>query len=138
MSNSNHSHRGYLPLGVSRKREPGSGSEVGFKRPPKRVPPSASNSSAAAKQLADLKRASDNRVLAGYMANEFLTKGTLFGQKYDPARAEAAPVGGEKKAAAGKPKKNPSYAEVANLLKSDGTHIPGIVNPTQLAQWLQM
>ncbi|KAM3356645.1 hypothetical protein P3S68_023359 [Capsicum galapagoense] len=93
-----------------------------------------------------------NPLLAGYMAYEFLTKGTLLGQKYDPARAKAVPVNanvalaepkkrklnpeeGEKS----KPKpKNESYAEVATLLRSDGTHIPGIVNPTQLAQWIQM
>uniref|UniRef100_A0A803LMM9 Embryo sac development arrest 6 n=2 Tax=Chenopodium quinoa TaxID=63459 RepID=A0A803LMM9_CHEQI len=88
---------------------------------------------------------SSNRLLAGYMAHEFLTKGTLFGQKFDPARAEAVPV------SAAEPKRKPgqtgfgsgvkpnrSYADVAQLLKSDGTHIPGIVNPTQLARWIQM
>ncbi|CAA2989621.1 embryo sac development arrest [Olea europaea subsp. europaea] len=31
-----------------------------------------------------------------------------------------------------------SYAEVASLLKGDGAHIPGILNPTQLAGWIQM
>ncbi|RRT39704.1 hypothetical protein B296_00019761 [Ensete ventricosum] len=30
------------------------------------------------------------------------------------------------------------YAEVSYLLKSDAAHIPGVVNPTQLARWLQM
>ncbi|XP_010670981.2 uncharacterized protein LOC104887902 [Beta vulgaris subsp. vulgaris] len=87
---------------------------------------------------------SSNRLLAGYMAHEFITKGTLFGQKFDPARAEAIPV------SAAEPKRKPpvqvesglksnrSYAEVAQLLKGDGTHIPGIVNPTQLARWIQM
>ncbi|KAK9724269.1 hypothetical protein RND81_05G059900 [Saponaria officinalis] len=88
---------------------------------------------------------SSNRVLAGYMAYEFLTKGTLFGQKFDPARAEAIPV------SAAEPKRKPgssepvgvkpsrSYAEVAQLLKGEGgAHIPGVVNPTQLARWIQM
>ncbi|KAL9240287.1 hypothetical protein vseg_014525 [Gypsophila vaccaria] len=86
-----------------------------------------------------------NRVLAGYMAFEFLTKGTLFGQKFDPARAEAVPV------SAAEPKRKPglvepvgvkpsrSYADVAQLVKGEGgAHIPGVVNPTQLARWIQM
>lgn len=88
---------------------------------------------------------SSNRLLAGYMAHEFLTKGTLFGQKFDPARAEAVPVSAaEPKRKSGQTgfepgmKPNRSYADVAQLLKADGAHIPGIVNPTQLARWIQM
>ncbi|KAK6145924.1 hypothetical protein DH2020_019793 [Rehmannia glutinosa] len=93
---------------------------------------------------------SSNRLLAGYMAYEFLTKGTLFGQKFDPARAEAFPVNAaevnkrnrqgqlNKEAEPNGKSKPQSYAEVANLLKSDGVHIPGVVNPTQLARWIQM
>uniref|UniRef100_A0A7C9D967 Embryo sac development arrest 6 n=1 Tax=Opuntia streptacantha TaxID=393608 RepID=A0A7C9D967_OPUST len=89
-----------------------------------------------------------NRILAGYMAYEFLTRGTLFGQRFDPARAEAVPL------AAAEPKRKPcqtgpepkrpkvepnrSYTEVAQLLMGDGAHIPGIVNPTQLSRWIQM
>lgn len=91
---------------------------------------------------------SSNRLLAGYMAYEFLKKGTLFGQKFDPSRAEAMPVSSSeskrskqsnanKEAGKSKPKPQ-SYADVANLLKSDGVHIPGVVNPTQLARWIQM
>ncbi|GER48315.1 hypothetical protein STAS_25477 [Striga asiatica] len=101
----------------------------------------------------DYQPLSSNRLVAGYMAHEFLTRGTLFGHKFDPARAEAAPVGpaaehrrNNRQSQAqpsvgaepgGKPKPQ-SYGEVANLLKSDGAHIPGIVNPTQLARWIQM
>lgn len=92
---------------------------------------------------------SSNRLLAGYMAYEFLTKGTLLGQKFDPARAEAVPVNSPDskknkqiqpmKAAEPSGKSKPQcYGEVANLLKSDGVHIPGVVNPTQLARWIQM
>ncbi|XP_021752242.1 uncharacterized protein LOC110717785 [Chenopodium quinoa] len=86
---------------------------------------------------------SSNRLLAGYMAHEFLTKGTLFGQKFDPARAEAVPVQPlspkESRVRPGLGRvANRSYADVAQLLKGDGTHIPGIVNPTQLARWIQM
>ncbi|GER41711.1 unnamed protein product [Striga asiatica] len=92
-----------------------------------------------------------NRLLAGCLALEFLTKGTLFGQKFDPGRAEASPVRAaevkrnklsqpsKEAEPSGKAKPKPeSYIEVANLLKSDGVHIPGIVNPTQLARWIEM
>ncbi|PIN15892.1 hypothetical protein CDL12_11466 [Handroanthus impetiginosus] len=100
---------------------------------------------------------SSNKLLAGYMAYEFLTKGTLLGQKFDQARAEAVPVSSAdlkrsrqsqnqnqsqsqptvEAEPSGKSKPE-SYAEVANLLKSDGAHIPGVVNPTMLARWIQM
>ncbi|GAV69253.1 hypothetical protein CFOL_v3_12754 [Cephalotus follicularis] len=95
-------------------------------------------------QAAVVEPKSSNRLLAGYMAFEFLTKGTLFGEKFDPARAEAVPLsGGSKKTKPeGEPKlkkeQSQGYAEVASILKSDGTHIPGIVNPTELARWIQM
>ncbi|KAI9193992.1 hypothetical protein LWI28_002108 [Acer negundo] len=75
-----------------------------------------------------------NGLLAGYMAYEFLTKGTLMGEKYDPARAEAMPVSGSSAEPSVKKKEHKSYAEVASILKSDGAHIPGIVNPTQLSR----
>ncbi|CAH9091599.1 unnamed protein product [Cuscuta europaea] len=88
---------------------------------------------------------SSNRLLAGYMAYEFLTKGTVFGQIFDQARAEAVPASSTDEEGRGKsgtelePEQgNQTYNEVASLLKSDGAHIPGIVNPTQLARWLQM
>lgn len=83
-----------------------------------------------------------NRLLAGYMAYEFLTKGTLFGQKYDPVKAAAVPVAGGLKRV--KPEAEPnlkehkSYAEVANIMRANEAHIPGIFNPAQLAQWMQM
>ncbi|XVF66448.1 hypothetical protein PTKIN_Ptkin10aG0036500 [Pterospermum kingtungense] len=88
-----------------------------------------------------------NQLLAGYMAYEFLTKGTLFGQKFDPARAEATPIIGSlaepKKQVMQKPepklqKEKQSYDEVASILKNDRAHIPGIVNPTQLGEWIEM
>lgn len=71
----------------------------------------------------------NNIILAGYMAHEFLTKGTIFGETIDPVVASESA-------------KNPSrtaeerYVEVCRLLKTDGSHIAGIVNPTQLARYL--
>lgn len=106
---------------------------------------------------------SSNRLLAGYLAHEFLTQGSLLGHKFDPARVEAVPsssptelikskpdpslaadpisvgssaAGGAERTVSAMPKK--SYAEVARILKGDGAHISGIVNPTQLARWIQM
>ncbi|XP_015875025.1 uncharacterized protein LOC107411873 [Ziziphus jujuba] len=109
----------------------------------------SASSAAAAKEPA-----ASNRLLAGYMAYEFLTKGTLLGQKFDPGRAEAVPVGShgggewrkttttkmevKTEASLSMKKEHESYGEVASILKADGVHIPGIVNPTQLARWIQM
>lgn len=87
-----------------------------------------------------------NQLLAGYMAYEFLTKGTLLGQKFDPARAESTPIQGysaepkRNKTEVGEPsgkKEQQSYAEVASILKTNGAHVPGIFNPTQLAGWIK-
>ncbi|CAI9776001.1 unnamed protein product [Fraxinus pennsylvanica] len=93
-----------------------------------------------------------NRLLAGYMAYEYLTKGTLLGEKFDPARAAVPVNSGDSKRnrpdegqgqqnveakPSGKTKPQ-GYAEVASLLKGDGAHIPGILNPTQLGRWIQM
>ncbi|MCL7038591.1 hypothetical protein MKW94_001310 [Papaver nudicaule] len=101
----------------------------------------------------------ENQLLAGYLAHEFLTEGTLFGQKWDAARAEANPINPRKPNVRRPPggavaevkggsmmvrpqqqqqKIHSSYPAVANLLRSEGAHIEGIVNPTQLARWLQM
>ncbi|KAK9281742.1 hypothetical protein L1049_004647 [Liquidambar formosana] len=91
--------------------------------------------------------ASSNQLIAGYLAHEFLTRGTLLGERWDQARAEGCLVsdsdGWLKKV---KPRlsqlaepvmeKRERYAEVANLLKTDGAQLLGIVNPTQLAMWL--
>ena len=152
--------RRILTPGASRKRKE---REVFYSFKPSTPPPppllpSSASAQAAAKKPTVLKAdepASSNRLLAGYMAYEFLTKGTLFGQKFDPARAEAVPVGGgggggsssssaaelksvKPKAEPSLKKEHQSYAEVASILKTDGAQIPGIVNPTQLARWIQM
>ncbi|KAK7391706.1 hypothetical protein VNO78_20125 [Psophocarpus tetragonolobus] len=96
--------------------------------------------------------AASNGLLAGYLAHEFLTKGTLLGRKIDlesricgSSSAEAkrskpnsqaivSVSGVETKPSA--VKEQDSYEEVAKLLKTKGTHIKGIVNPTQLSNWI--
>ncbi|GMH29181.1 hypothetical protein Nepgr_031024 [Nepenthes gracilis] len=146
----NHTREVFTPQ-ISRKRKE---REESFKgNNSNRQPTSASNttSSKPAEPI------SSNQLLAGYMALEFLRAGTLLGQKFDPARAEGVPVSlaepkkkpgqnnsniignsSEADGTAGEPSVEDSsaakqcYAELANLLKTDGTHIPGIVNPTQL------
>ncbi|XP_042516724.1 uncharacterized protein LOC122090997 [Macadamia integrifolia] len=132
--------RRVLTPGASRKRKE---REVLHK-----LKPSTTNKADPAQDLApapDPASSSSNRLLAGYLAHEFLTQGTLFGQKWDPAPAKAAPVevaknkavyieGAEQSPAAA----HQRYAAVAKLMKVDGTHIAGIVNPTQLARWIQM
>ncbi|XP_057959889.1 uncharacterized protein LOC131152190 [Malania oleifera] len=172
---SHHPRRVFTP-GASRKRKETDAFHPA--QPPMPLSPAARppGSTAAAATTTSSARAaeaiSSNRLVAGYMAYEFLTKGTLFGQKWDPARAEAVPLAAPSaeskrarpsqiqsqgpshsqsqsqgqivealaspRGAAGTAKRHQSYAEVANLLKADGAHIPGIVNPTQLARWIQM
>lgn len=92
---------------------------------------------------------SSNRLLAGYLAHEFLTKGTLLGQKFEPdsmagsAEPNRTLSNSKAEASASEPtrlpsvgKEHESYGEVASIMKTDGTHIMGIVNPTQLSRWI--
>ncbi|XP_015891340.2 uncharacterized protein LOC107425815 [Ziziphus jujuba] len=72
--------------------------------------------------------APSNQLLAGYLAHEFLTKGTLFGQPWDPARAESSPAASVSKSMEAKPSESPEseaephveniqrYLEVADLM----------------------
>ncbi|XP_058101512.1 uncharacterized protein LOC131245814 [Magnolia sinica] len=129
---SSNPHRVLTPVGASRKRKERDALDA----------PKASTSAAQAEPPPD------NRLLAGYLAHEFLTKGTIFGQRWDPAGAEQAtslvadskkpnPTSARPDPKATSPKRR-AYADVAHLLKTDGTHIPGVLNPSQLTRWLQM
>ncbi|KAM0941908.1 hypothetical protein DsansV1_C15g0132631 [Dioscorea sansibarensis] len=85
--------------------------------------------------------ASTNWVLAGYLAHEFLSKGTLLGRVCGSDLSPPDPVtklNPKPELEKSKAKARREYADVAKLMKVDGVHIPGIVNPTQLAQWLRM
>ncbi|XP_010551678.1 PREDICTED: uncharacterized protein LOC104822234 [Tarenaya hassleriana] len=94
---------------------------------------------------------SSNWLLAGYMAHEFLANGTLLGHKLEPCRPDATGAASSRLlcdgesgrpdpiiADPGRKQANQSYADVASVLKIDGTHVPGVVNPSQLARWIQM
>jgi hypothetical protein len=69
---------------------------------------------------------SNNKLFAGYMAHEFLTKGTLLGQQVDLMPNLGAESMQEK---------SNWYMEVTHLLKTDEVHLCHIVNPTQLGSW---
>ena len=128
---SHHHPRRMLPPGNTRKRKLAAEAD-------KPVEPKASEPTTS------------NRLLAGYLAHEFLTKGTLFGQKFEPDSARAdgdgssEPKRSQPKSQADEPsrqsvrKEHESYGEVASIMKTDGTHIKGIVNPTQLSRWIYM
>ncbi|KAE9589746.1 hypothetical protein Lal_00021551 [Lupinus albus] len=131
----NHHPRKMLPPGTSRKRKHAEADEPAKPKAAEPVP--------------------SNRLLAGYLAHEFLTKGTLFGQKFDSdsTRFNSKPLTRSNKTGSNKSqlnsqavepsrqsvkKENESYDEVASIMKTDGTHIKGIVNPTQLSHWIRM
>ncbi|KAI3826682.1 hypothetical protein L1987_00734 [Smallanthus sonchifolius] len=109
------------------------------KRPtPPPPPPTVTASTTVKTSIGNkaIESTSSNKLLAGYMVHEFKTKGTLLGQKFDPAGAETAERG-EIRPVSG----NERYKEITSLImmKSDGgVHLPGVVNPSQLARWIQM
>ncbi|KAJ4759707.1 embryo sac development arrest 6 [Rhynchospora pubera] len=92
----------------------------------------------AAKQLKPATKLVEpnNKLLAGYLAHEFLTKGTLLGKRLEPSRADHGKADVDP-VQAGPSKPVEFYKEVSYLLKADGVHIAGVVNPTQLGSWLQ-
>ncbi|KAI3742698.1 hypothetical protein L1987_60391 [Smallanthus sonchifolius] len=124
---------------------------------PKLANPIIPRATAPFKSTKPVRPPSDNKLLAGYLAHEFLTKGTLYGQPWNPARADVWPVQAAVHSAdLRKPMNQPvshkvkpvepkpgekrtfeSYAEVSGLVMgNNGVHIPGIVNPTQLTRFL--
>ncbi|KAG7626306.1 hypothetical protein AtNW77_Chr3g0182851 [Arabidopsis thaliana] len=83
--------------------------------------------------------ATPNWLLAGYMAHEYLTCGTMLGRKLYSGWAEVGPLVSPSPLQSREVKKaRQSYSELASVFKTDGNHVPGVVNPTQLAKWIQM
>ncbi|XP_028769589.1 uncharacterized protein LOC114727043 [Neltuma alba] len=134
-----HCPRRILPPGGTRKRK-----EREAPRSPSGPPPAAPTAtaySANSGEAEEGKPITSNRLLAGYMAHEFLTRGTLFGQKFESGGAEAVPSATPSSSAWAQPsirKEDSSHAKMASIVQSDGTHIPGVVNPSQLARWMQI
>ncbi|KAL5207823.1 hypothetical protein ABZP36_032258 [Zizania latifolia] len=73
------------------------------------------------------------KLMAGYLAHEFLRFGTLLGERPEASGKDAA------EARAG-PATDPStrYAEASVLLMAGGARVPGVVNPSQLGHWLRI
>ncbi|KAG2548517.1 uncharacterized protein LOC120650808 [Panicum virgatum] len=66
-----------------------------------------------------------NLLLAGLLAHEFLSSGTVLGERRGPPGPEAArATGGAAR-----------YEAVAALVLRGGARVPGVVNPAQLAAW---
>ncbi|XP_040379443.1 uncharacterized protein LOC102704792 [Oryza brachyantha] len=83
-----------------------------------------------------------NKLLAGHLAHEFLTRGTLQGRRVapEPKPSQAAPsseIPGEPKPETDAAKRM-RYTEVSWLLMASGARVPGVVNPAQLGRWLQI
>ncbi|XP_047070646.1 uncharacterized protein LOC124678842 [Lolium rigidum] len=101
--------------------------------------PTPTPSAKAKAELSTKPIAGGNKLLAGNLAHEFLTRGTVLGRRIEPA--PAAPgrrIEPAWQPARPEPEPKRRYAEVSWLLMANGAHIPGVVNPTQLAHWLQI
>ncbi|XP_047315035.1 uncharacterized protein LOC124918988 [Impatiens glandulifera] len=116
------------PAAASRKRKERSDSILQIKPPPLQSVQTAASSNGDVSSSST----ASNRLLAGYMAYEFLKSGTVLGQKWDPASRDKA----EKEQPRWQTQQ--SYADVARLMKDDEAHVAGVVNPSQLARWIQM
>ncbi|KAK4266179.1 hypothetical protein QN277_027139 [Acacia crassicarpa] len=138
-----HRPRKILPPGGTRKRKKREAPCLPLPLPsgPPAATPTTPAYSANAREAGEAKPMSWNRLLAGYMAHEFLTRGTLFGQKFDSGGSAAVHSATSSSPASAAPamirKEDNNRAEMASIVKSDETHIPGIVNPSQLARWMQ-
>jgi mono/diheme cytochrome c family protein len=71
-----------------------------------------------------------NLLLAGLLAHEFLSSGTVLGERRGPGRGPEAP------AAAATGGGGARYEAVAALVLGGGARVPGVVNPAQLAAWV--
>nr|XP_017233331.1 PREDICTED: uncharacterized protein LOC108207391 [Daucus carota subsp. sativus] len=124
----NQHHRG-VPPNKRKDRE--------YQKPSKFIKPSP-HQRATANTVSNNKKessaaASTNQLVAGYMAHEFLSKGTLLGQPWQ----QIAKPGWS--AEPNKMRRHEKYVEIAGLLKRDGgVQIPGVFNPTQVNPFSQL
>lgn len=75
------------------------------------------------------------KLMAGYLAHEFLRSGTLLGERPESNSKAPAPAASAGPAA---PDPRTRYAEASLLLMAGGARVPGVVNPTQLGHWLRI
>ncbi|KAF0922991.1 hypothetical protein E2562_002201 [Oryza meyeriana var. granulata] len=81
----------------------------------------------------------NNKLLVGYLAHEFLTRGMLQGCRVEPTKpSQAASSDLREPVPEPSAAKRRRYADVSWLLMVSRVHVPGVVNPTQLVRWLQI
>lgn len=82
------------------------------------------------------KKKAVNWRLACFMANEYLTHGTLLGRPWPPQ--DSNPKCGHENKYKSKPKSAAldKYHTLTDFLRAGDVHLPGIVNPSQLASWV--
>jgi hypothetical protein len=87
-----------------------------------------------------LSKPGNNKLLAGNLAHEFLTRGTVLGRRIEATPSAVPGRRPEPTWQPARPEPEPKrrYAELSWLLMANGAHVPGVVNPTQLGQWLQI
>uniref|UniRef100_A0A0D9VIG7 Uncharacterized protein n=1 Tax=Leersia perrieri TaxID=77586 RepID=A0A0D9VIG7_9ORYZ len=74
------------------------------------------------------------KLMAGYLAHEFLKSGTLLGERPESTSGKAPTAA----TAVPGPDPRAQYAEASLLLMAGGARVPGVVNPTQLGHWLRI
>ncbi|KAF8672755.1 hypothetical protein HU200_049452 [Digitaria exilis] len=84
------------------------------------APPAPAPASEAAASPGDR----GNLLLAGLLAHEFLSSGTVLGERRGAEAAAATGGGGAVR-----------YEAVAVLVQRGAARVPGVVNPAQLAAW---
>ncbi|KAG2262048.1 hypothetical protein Bca4012_013297 [Brassica carinata] len=108
----------------------------------KRILPSVVAEKPTTSTTTAAEQAGSNQLLAGYLAHEFLSKGTLFGEQWNLARSESIAEARKNKPChdiePSDDYKRRRYVEVADILRADGAFMPGIVNPSQLARSLKL
>lgn len=78
--------------------------------------------------------------LACFMSNEYLTRGTLLGRPWPPqdsndeSKAKSGSL--DENADESRSEKERLYRTLTDFLRAGDVHLPGIVNPSQLASWL--
>ncbi|CAH8323250.1 unnamed protein product [Eruca vesicaria subsp. sativa] len=106
---------------------------------PPQPPPPPSMKSILKKTPTAAESAGSKQLLAGYLAHEYLNKGTFFGEQWNPTRSESESRKSEAMDEIEVSEhKRRRYVEVADILKVDGAFMPGIINPSQLAQSLKL
>ncbi|KAK7245342.1 hypothetical protein RIF29_40182 [Crotalaria pallida] len=103
------------------------------KKPSKLLAYPASNSKCSKPKMSKHNKCLEGKnhhLLAGYLAHEYLTKRTLMGRRWDQLPSQRVEPKQEEKVL--------KYMEIAHLLKTDGSEMDGIVNPTQLAYSLKL